>query len=80
MLKRIAVLSLSFLFLSLLLQAQHIEILQQGTHTSIRGLSVVDDHIAWISGSKGYISITNDGGKTWTSQQLKGLNKQILGT
>ena len=46
--------------------AQHIEILQQGQPTSIRGLSVVDDNIAWISGSKGHIAITKNGGKTWS--------------
>ncbi len=52
--------------------AQHIEILQQGQPTSIRGLSVVDDNVAWISGSKGHIAITSDGGKTWDWQQVKG--------
>jgi len=53
-------------------KAQKIEILQQGKPTSIRGLSVVDDKIAWISGSKGYIATTTDAGKTWTWQQVKG--------
>ena len=57
------------------LKAQHIELLQQGTPASIRGLSVVDDNVAWISGSKGYIAITTDGGKTWNWQQLKGFEK-----
>src|ERR1700744_1759817 len=55
--------------------AQHIEILQQGQPTSIRGLSVVDDNIAWISGSKGHIAITKNGGKTWDWQQIKGFEK-----
>src|ERR1700744_1287764 len=55
--------------------AQHIEILQQGQPTSIRGLSVVDDNVAWISGSKGHIAITKDGGKTWDWQQVKGFEK-----
>ena len=53
-------------------KAQHIELLQQDNPTSIRGLSVVDDSVAWISGSKGYIAITTNGGKTWTWQQIKG--------
>jgi photosystem II stability/assembly factor-like uncharacterized protein len=56
-------------------QAQHVELLQQGTPTSIRGLSVVDDNVAWMSGSKGYVAITTDGGKTWNWQQLKGFEK-----
>ncbi|MDB5022606.1 MAG: Ycf48-like protein precursor [Mucilaginibacter sp.] len=49
--------------------------LQQGKPTSIRGLSVVDDKVAWISGSKGHIAITTDGGKTWDWQQVKGFEK-----
>lgn len=53
-------------------KAQKIEILQQGKSTSIRGLSVVDDNVAWISGSKGNIATTTDGGKTWAWQQVKG--------
>jgi hypothetical protein len=64
-----------FLFFSFGLKAQHIVQLQQGKPTSIRGLSVVDDSVAWISGSKGYIAITHDGGKNWTWQQVKGFEK-----
>ena len=55
--------------------AQHIKVLQQGKSTSIRGLSVVDDNVAWVSGSKGTIAITSDGGKTWNWQQVKGFEK-----
>lgn len=65
-------LALFILFGSQITHAQKIEILQQGKSTSIRGLSVVDDNVAWISGSKGNISITTDGGKTWNWQQVKG--------
>jgi photosystem II stability/assembly factor-like uncharacterized protein len=64
--------SLSF---NSVLKAQSITILQQDKPTSIRGLSVVDDKTAWISGSKGYIAKTNDGGKTWDWQQVKGYEK-----
>jgi hypothetical protein len=60
---------------ALLSKAQHIEVVQQGKPTSIRGLSVVDDHVAWISGSKGTIAISNDGGKTWDWKQVKGFEK-----
>ncbi|MGZ3945614.1 MAG: WD40/YVTN/BNR-like repeat-containing protein, partial [Mucilaginibacter sp.] len=56
-------------------KAQHIEVLQQDKPTSIRGLSVVDDSTAWISGSKGTIATTNDGGKTWAWKQVKGFEK-----
>lgn len=54
------------------LRAQSIVPLQQGKPTSIRGLSVVNDYVAWVSGSKGHIAITRDGGKTWSWQQVKG--------
>ena len=36
---------------------------------------MVDDNVAWISSSKGYIAITTDGGKSWNWQQVKGHEK-----
>ncbi len=47
------------------LSAQSIQVLQKGKDTSLRGLSVVDDSVAWVSGSKGWTAISKDGGKTW---------------
>jgi photosystem II stability/assembly factor-like uncharacterized protein len=52
--------------------AQKVTVLQQGKPVSIRGLSVVNDKIAWISSSKGYVAVTKDAGKTWNWQQVKG--------
>ena len=75
MLKKTIPLSLFFLFLIFTIQAQHIQTLQQGKRTSIRGLSVVDDSVAWISGSRGNIAITTNGGKTWAWQLVKGFEK-----
>ncbi|MFD2145461.1 WD40/YVTN/BNR-like repeat-containing protein [Mucilaginibacter antarcticus] len=69
-----AILLLIMLWSNTLL-AQHIEVLQQGNPTSIRGLSVVNNQVAWISGSKGNIAITTDGGKSWKWQQIKGFEK-----
>jgi photosystem II stability/assembly factor-like uncharacterized protein len=63
------------LFLSSIARSQSIILLQQDKPTSIRGLSVVNDKTAWISGSKGHIAITNNGGKTWDWQQIKGYEK-----
>lgn len=63
------------LVLSVSLHAQSIVQLQQGKPTSIRGLSVVDDNVAWVSGSRGYIGITTDGGRNWNWQQVKGFEK-----
>ncbi|BAU52959.1 Ycf48-like protein precursor [Mucilaginibacter gotjawali] len=63
------------LLFNLGVNAQSITLLQQGNATSIRGLSVVDDHVAWISGSKGTVAKTTDGGKTWDWQQVKSFEK-----
>jgi photosystem II stability/assembly factor-like uncharacterized protein len=57
------------------LKAQTIKPVHDGTHVSMRGLSVVDDSTAWVSGSSGNVGISNDGGKTWAFQQLKGYEK-----
>ncbi len=54
---------------------QTIKLLQQGRQTSIRGLSVVDDSIAWLSGSNGTVAVTQNGGNTWRWQQVKGFEK-----
>ena len=54
---------------------QTVTLLQHGKPTSIRGLSVVDDSIAWLSGSKGTVAITHNGGKTWAWEQVKGFEK-----
>jgi photosystem II stability/assembly factor-like uncharacterized protein len=66
---------LAFLMFATMLKAQTIVQLQTGKPTSIRGLSVVDDNVAWISGSRGYIAITRDGGKSWDWTQVKGFEK-----
>jgi photosystem II stability/assembly factor-like uncharacterized protein len=50
--------------------AQKLVPLPFGPDTSIRGLSVVNDAVAWISGSKGWTSVTTDAGKTWNWRQL----------
>lgn len=55
--------------------AQLVKILQQGQPCSIRGLSVVDNRTAWVSGSKGHVAITHNGGKSWTWQQIKGFEQ-----
>lgn len=46
--------------------------LTKGTNTSIRGMSVVSNELAWVSGSNGYIGKTADGGKTWKWVQPAG--------
>lgn len=43
---------------------------------SFRGISVVNDEIVWVSGSKGTVGITTDGGKYWKWKQVKGHEKR----
>ena len=45
------------------------------TNASFRGLSVVNDTTAWVSGSKGWIGTSTDGGNNWAMQQVKGFEQ-----
>jgi photosystem II stability/assembly factor-like uncharacterized protein len=38
---------------------------------SFRAISAVDDQIVWVSGSKGHVGRSTDGGKTWKMNQVK---------
>lgn len=53
-----------------------VEILAQGTKTSLRGLSVVNDRVIWVSGSNGTVGKSNDGGKTWKWLSVNGFEKR----
>lgn len=57
-------------------KAQKVELLTEGTKTSIRGLSVVNDQVIWVSGSNGTIGKSIDGGKTWKWNVVKGFEKR----
>lgn len=71
---------LSLLFFTSICFAQNrlpqIQILSQGTKTSIRGLSVVNDMVLWTSGSNGTIGKSIDGGKTFKWHTVKGFEKR----
>jgi photosystem II stability/assembly factor-like uncharacterized protein len=66
---------LSFCLVSITLTAQKVELLTSGTKTSLRGLSVVDDNIVWVSGSNGSVGKSTDAGKTWQWMTVKGFEK-----
>lgn len=57
------------------LPAQKIQLLDSGHHTSLRGLSVVNDHITWVSGSNGQVGLSLDAGTTWKWMTVKGYEK-----
>lgn len=46
-------------------KAQHVDILHDNHPVSLRGLSVVDENVVWVSGNKGTVGKSVDGGKTW---------------
>lgn len=54
---------------------QHLKMLHSGTGTSIRGLSVVNDKVIWVSGTNGTIGRSADSGNTWKWMQVKGFEK-----
>jgi hypothetical protein len=66
-----------FLFLIFIQKAtaQRIEIIADSIHSSMRGLSIVDNSIVWVSGSKGTVGKSLDGGKTWKWMIVKGFEK-----
>lgn len=73
-------LSFFFLFLFSVCLAQKkeipaVQILTSGTKTSLRGLSVVNDEVVWVSGSNGTIGRSSDGGKNWKWFVVKGFEK-----
>lgn len=56
-------------------QLPRVEILTSGTKTSLRGLSVVNDNVIWVSGSGGTVGRSNNGGKNWNWFTVKGFEK-----
>jgi len=68
------------LSLSLAVTAQQkitpsVQVLTSGTNTSLRGLSVVSDEVLWVSGSRGTVGRSTDGGKNWKWLLVKGFEK-----
>lgn len=53
-----------------------LQLLTSGRETSLRGLSVVSDQVIWVSGSKGTVGRSVDGGKSWQWTIVKGFEKR----
>ena len=53
-----------------------VELLTSGTKTSLRGLSVVNDNVVWVSGSNGTVGKTTNGGKNWNWLTVKGFESR----
>ena len=56
--------------------SQRVELLQEGTKSSLRGLSVVSDDVIWCSGSNGMVGKSIDGGLSFRWIQVKGYEKR----
>jgi len=56
-------------------QTYELESLNSESNTSLRGLSVVNDTVAWVSGSNGAIGKTTNGGKAWKWTKPQGYEK-----
>jgi photosystem II stability/assembly factor-like uncharacterized protein len=69
-------LALLIILSSSVANAQSVQILDSSSKISIRGLSVVDNKVIWISGSRGTVGRSVDGGKTWAYLQVKGHEKR----
>ncbi|MBX2921148.1 MAG: oxidoreductase [Chitinophagaceae bacterium] len=54
---------------------QQLIMLNDSANVSIRGMSVVNDNIVWVSGSNGMTGRSVDGGNTWQWKQVKGFEK-----
>jgi photosystem II stability/assembly factor-like uncharacterized protein len=52
-----------------------LSVLTKGTKTHIRGLSVVNDNVVWVSGSNGTVGRSTNGGKDWRWLVVKGFEK-----
>lgn len=55
--------------------AQTVKLLNSGSKASLRGLSVVNDEVVWVSGSGGAVGRSVDGGETWNWKTVKGFEK-----
>lgn len=64
------------LFLTYLVSAQQIRVLESGKRVSFRGLSVVNDQVFWASGSNGTVLRSTDGGKTLEWISVPGYEKR----
>ncbi|MFT3822969.1 MAG: oxidoreductase [Chitinophagaceae bacterium] len=56
--------------------SQSVHLLTSGNKTSLRGLSVVNDKVLWVSGSNGSVGRSVDGGTTWQWHTVKGFEKR----
>lgn len=52
-----------------------VEVLNTGVKTSLRGLSVVNNNVVWVSGSNGMVGKSSNAGKNWKWMVVKGFEE-----
>ena len=52
-----------------------VEVFNTGIKTSLRGLSVVNNNVIWVSGSNGMVGKSSNAGKNWKWMSVKGFEK-----
>ncbi|HET9432593.1 MAG TPA: hypothetical protein VFO37_02495, partial [Chitinophagaceae bacterium] len=52
-----------------------VEVLHTGVKTSLRGLSVVNNNVVWVSGSNGMVGKSSNAGKNWKWMVVKGFEE-----
>ncbi len=52
-----------------------VEVIHSGLKTSLRGLSVVNNNVVWVSGSNGIVGKSTNAGKNWKWMTVKGFEK-----
>ncbi len=69
---------LSFLLIlnSGIAQQANVELLTSGHNSSLRGLSVVNDNVIWVSGSNGTVGKSSNAGKNWKWITVKGFENR----
>lgn len=48
-----------------------------GNESSLRGIAVLDEKIIWVTGDKGTVAKSEDGGKTWAMIQIPGTDEEF---
>ena len=68
-------LAISFSSFSQRKKLPKVEIIHSGIKTSLRGLSVVNNNVVWVSGSNGIVGKSTNAGKNWKWITVKGFEK-----
>lgn len=75
-LKLLSIICFSFFQFRSGAQQPTVKVLESGKRVSIRGLSVVNNDIIWVSGSNGAVGRSTDGGVTWGWITVTGYEKR----